>query len=194
MAFDVTHHAPLRRRAPAVPNAVLGTLIFVVAESMFFAGFVSAFTIARTTALTAWPPPGQPRLPIEATAFNTAALVLSGLVMWWAGRRSEQGLPKASAPLLVATLLGAVFVLFQGVEWAKLMGQGLNMTATTHGAFFFMIVGAHALHAIGALVVLVSVYTRLRRGTLTAGGFAAARVFWYFVVSLWPILYWRVYL
>ena len=32
-------------------------------------------------------------------------------------------------------------------------------------------------------------YRRLNRST-----FAACQVFWYFVVGLWPILYWQVYL
>ena len=44
---------PFPRRAPrrqvVGPNAVIGTLIFVVTELMLFAGFMSAFTITRAT-------------------------------------------------------------------------------------------------------------------------------------------------
>ena len=50
--------------APRVPNAVLGTIVFVVAETMFFAGLISAHTIARASAIGGmWPPAGQPRFP-----------------------------------------------------------------------------------------------------------------------------------
>ena len=35
------------RREPLVPNGVMGMLIFVIAESMLFAGLISAFTIIR---------------------------------------------------------------------------------------------------------------------------------------------------
>jgi hypothetical protein len=35
---------------------------------------------------------------------------------------------------------------------------------------------------------------RLRRGQLSDAAFLAIQIFWYFVVGLWPILYWRVYL
>src|SRR6202142_1043980 len=74
-------HSDARR----VPNAVLGTIVFVVAEIMFFAALISAHTIARASAMEGmWPPPGQPRLPVERTAINTAALLLSGVLLWLA--------------------------------------------------------------------------------------------------------------
>jgi len=34
----------------------------------------------------------------------------------------------------------------------------------------------------------------LRRGGLAPGQLATAAVFWYFVVGVWPVLYFRVYL
>ena len=37
-------------RVPVVSNGVLGTLLFVVCETMLFAGFISAHTITRATA------------------------------------------------------------------------------------------------------------------------------------------------
>ena len=68
------------------------------------------------------------------------------------------------------------------------------MLSSTYGAFFYVIVGAHALHAIPALLALVVMLLRLRAGSLTAEAFAASRIFWYFVVLVWPVLYWKVYL
>src|SRR5262245_55774157 len=73
------------RRQPVGPNAVVATLIFVVTELMLFAGFISAFTITRA-AYNTWPPIGQPRLPASATLFNTAALLASGVVLFFANR------------------------------------------------------------------------------------------------------------
>ena len=70
---------------PPIRTAVAGMLIFVGTEVMFFAGLVSAFTIARSHAL-GWPPPGQPRLPVLATALNTLVLLASGAVLASAGR------------------------------------------------------------------------------------------------------------
>lgn len=187
-------HPEPRTDGPIVPNEVLGTVIFVLAEMMMFGGFISAYSIASSTAVV-WPPPGQPRLPVETTALNTVALLISGGLAWWAGRRFDTAGPdKAKLPMFGALALGAFFVLFQGYEWAMLLSQGLTLTSSNLGAFFYLIVGAHALHAVGGLAVLVVLTLRLVRGQLRSDPFWAGRLFWYFVVLLWPVLYWKVYL
>ena len=180
-------------RTQLVPSAVMGMLIFVLTEAMLFAGLISAFTIVRTGSLV-WPPPGQPRLPLRATAFNTAILLASGVALFLAQRSFFRNRAAARRPLLLAMLLGACFVLFQGVEWVRLIGQGLTLTSSTLGSFFYLIVGLHALHAVAALGVLVYTWRRLERGWLAQHQLAAAQVFWYFVVGLWPVLYGVVYL
>jgi heme/copper-type cytochrome/quinol oxidase subunit 3 len=190
-ALRLGSHSDARR----VPNAVLGTIVFVVAEIMFFAALISAHTIARASAMEGmWPPPGQPRLPLERTAINTAALILSGVLLWMANRfmRSD---PKIGRRYLEGSIaLGITFVSLQGVEWVRLLRQGLTLTSSAAGSFFYLIVGTHALHAVAAIGFLVWVYVRLRRGSLQPEIFTATQVFWYFVVALWPIIYLRVYL
>lgn len=186
---------PLRLRAdPAVPDAVLGMLIFVIAEVMFFAGLISAHTITEASAPMGWPPPGQPRLPIESTAFNTGALVLSGVLLLAARRKFRDGASAALPPALLALGLGAFFVFAQGVEWVALLSEGLTMTSSTHGAFFYLIVGAHGLHAIAAIGAVAWALLRLRRGALAPDTFSAIVVLWTFVVAIWPALYAKVYL
>jgi len=180
------------QREPVVANGVLGMLIFVFTEGMVFAGLISGFTIIRAQAIV-WPPPGQPRLPIEETALNTAALMLSGFSLYWAQRCFRRDPRTALRPLLVTLLLGSFFVCFQGVEWVRLIGAGLTMTSSTLGSFFYLIVGLHALHAVAAIALLAYVYARLRRGWLSAGSLASAAVLWYFVVGVWPVLYGVVY-
>jgi len=178
-----------------LPNSVLGMMIFIAAEIMFFAALISAHTVARATVPGGvWPPVGQPRLPVERTAFNTAILLLSGALLVIANRRARDGFEKALPYVGGAIATGIAFVVLQGVEWVALLREGLTMSSSTHGAFFYLIVGAHALHAIVAIGALATVYFPMRRGTLTASRFAATQVFWYFVVLLWPVIYLRVYL
>ncbi|MFP8879761.1 MAG: heme-copper oxidase subunit III [Myxococcota bacterium] len=181
------------RPTPVLPNSVMGTLIFVIAELMMFAGLISAFTIVKAGAL-GWPPPGQPRLPVEATAFNTAMLLASAAVLFYSGRAFDGSRDAAKRPLFVAIGLGAFFVCFQGYEWISLIRHGLTLTSSNYGSFFYLIVGMHGLHALAGLAMLVRAASKLTRGLLAASTFAAARLFWYFVVGLWPILYFLVYL
>lgn len=181
------------QRQPLVANAVMGMLIFVFTEAMLFAGLISAFTIARASALI-WPPPDQPRLPVEETAVNTLALLLSGALLFGARRIFRRAPARSARLLLFSMLLGAFFVVFQGMEWLALIRQGLTLTSSVLGGFFYLIVGLHALHAVAALGLLAYAWQRLRRGWLSSSLLATAEVFWYFVVVLWPVLYLRVYL
>ena len=181
-----------------VPNAILGMIIFVVCEIMFFGGLISAYLVGKAAALDAggtWPPPDQPRLPIASTAFNTVVLLLSG---WFISRTSiSQHQPEGkdtTRKLLAATMgLGAFFVVFQGYEWTRLIQFGLTMQSSTYGGFFYLIVGTHALHVIVALTALIYAYIQLKNDRLTSGVLGASRIFWYFVVGLWPVLYVTVY-
>ncbi|MEO5616384.1 MAG: cytochrome c oxidase subunit 3 [Candidatus Eisenbacteria bacterium] len=184
------------RRGRLAENGVFGMALFVLAEVMMFSGFISAHIISQRSALPGtWPPPDQPRLPVASTAFNTAALLLSGVVLLLAHRAYRRGQNAAAKRWLGASiLLGTAFVGLQGAEWARLLAQGLTVSSSLVGGFFYLIVGAHALHAVAALGFLVSAWLALRAGRLTPSHFGAAQVFWYFVVLLWPVLYAKVYL
>lgn len=183
-----------QERSPRViSNGVLGMTLFVLTEIMLVAGMISAFSIVRASSAV-WPPPDQPRLPFEETAINTAALLLSGLMLALAQRRFQRDRSSARVPLIAATLLGCFFVVFQGWEWAAMLRQGLTLTSSTLGSFFYLIVGTHALHAIVAIGLLAQAWWRLERGWLQPSQLATSAVLWYFVVGVWPIIYWRVYL
>jgi len=176
-----------------VPSPVLAMLIFVFTEVMLFSGFISAFTIMRGSEVI-WPPPGQPRLPASETAFNTGLLIASGIALYVARRRFANRPMHLRRGLLVTILLGASFVVLQGREWVSLLAQGLTLRSSALGSFFYLIVGAHALHAVIALGILIYAWLRLGQRSVPRNTLAAAEIFWYFVVGIWPVLYWRVYL
>jgi len=184
--------APPRRAV--IENGALGMIMFVFVEVMLFSGLVSAFVIAKAGSRGLWPPLGQPRLPVEETAVNTLALLVSGVLVLAAGRGYRKHSANAGRILLTAILLGAFFVCFQGVEWIGLLREGLTLTSSQQGSFFYLIIGMHAAHAVGAIVFLAVAWMRLLDGVLDSSTFVAARILWYFVVCIWPILYVLVYL
>jgi cytochrome c oxidase subunit 3 len=176
-----------------ISNGVLGMSLFILTEIMFFAAMVSSFSIVRASSAI-WPPPDQPRLPFEETALNTLALFLSGVFLFIAQRRFDVDRRSARTPLIISIALGAFFVVFQGWEWTSMLAQGLTLTSSMLGSFFYLIVGTHALHAIVAIGLLVQSWRRLETGWLQPSQLATAAVLWYFVVGAWPVIYWRVYL
>lgn len=185
---------PTYRPTAVVQDGIVAILIFIATEIMFFAGLISAFLVVKSG--VAWPPPDQPRLPIEATACNSLVLFASGVALWWANRAFAELRDAVNAQKLLALAmgLGGFFVVFQGYEWARLLEFGLTMRSSTYGAFFYLIVGAHALHALAALAALGYCYAQLAQGALTRTTFSTTQIFWYFVVLLWPVLYTLVYL
>ncbi len=90
-------------------------MFFIGTEVMFFSGLISVFLVVRAGAAFC-PPPGQPRLPVEATACNTLVLLASGVAIYKSGRAFGQSARPGTARGLVGLtiLLGAFVVLFQG--------------------------------------------------------------------------------
>lgn len=183
-----------QKREPLIPSGVLGMIIFVITEVMFFAGMISAYMIAEGVTEGGWPPAGQPRLPIEATAINTGALLLSGVLLAVSNRGFKERRAFSKGLVLAALALGTWFVIAQGLEWVALISEGLTLTYSTHGSFFYLIVGTHGVHAVAAIIGLGVCFAKYLKGTLTGAQFATAQVFWYFVVGIWPVLYNLVYL
>jgi heme/copper-type cytochrome/quinol oxidase subunit 3 len=192
--ISLPHRAPPVKREPLIPSAVLGMIFFVITEVMFFAGLISAYMIAEGLIDGGWPPPGQPRLPVESTAINTGALLLSGVLLAFSNRGFKERRASSKGLVAGALLLGTWFVVAQGMEWVALVHEGLTLTYSTHGSFFYLIVGTHGVHAVAAILGLGYCFVRYMKGTLTGAQFATAQVFWYFVVGIWPALYNLVYL
>ena len=193
-AVSPTGDSSLKERRNLVPSSVLGTMMFVLSEIMFFGALISAFMIVKAGNIM-WPPPDQPRLPVTLTAFNTLFLVASGVLVYLSNKSLASGNKDgAKKQLGIAILLALVFVGIQGFEWVRMLGHGLTMTSSTYGSFFYMIIGCHALHVFGAVAVLVNVYFKFNKSGFRDSSYWGVQVFWYFVVGVLPILYYLVYL
>jgi cytochrome c oxidase subunit III len=181
---------------PPLNNARLGVLLFLGAEVMFFSGLLSAFLVFRTGS-TMWPPPFQPRLPIIVTAINTAILLSSGYTMFRALSSIRRGNGQALCQWLrVTALLGGIFLVVQGYEWARLLQFGLTLSSGVYGATFYTLIGCHAAHVFGAVIWLLAVLFFAKRQRFSGQRHVAVQLcsmYWYFVVALWPVLFVAVY-
>lgn len=182
-----------RTEAPLLPNRLLGIFFVIASEAMLFTGFISSYLVARAAA-NIWPPPGQPRLPIEATALNTVALLLSGLCFAMATAVDVTARNRRQLWLVASLSLGIFFVSFQGTEWLNLIRFGLTTSSSLYGSYFYLIVGAHALHVLVGLLILAYYVFHAPCDENGLSSLKAFGFFWYFVVLLWPVLYALVYL
>jgi heme/copper-type cytochrome/quinol oxidase subunit 3 len=99
---------------------------------------------------------------------------------------------------LTATIaLGATFLLVQGAEWVALVGHGLRASSGPYGATFYTVIGCHGLHVAAAVITLLALLgwarhaqsARQRRSRVEV-----CRLYWLFVVAVWPVLYVLIYL
>ena len=182
-------------RRQLVSSSIFATVIMIMTEVMFFAALISAYMIIRSGA-EEWPPWGQPRLPVFATAINSLTLLASAFCLHRSVKVFSSQASQSKQLLALAIALGIVFVSVQGYEWVQLISFGLTITSRTYGGVFYLIIGAHGLHVIGGLLALLACLRRFNSTSqqLTIDNLRAAQIFWYFVVGVWPVLYTLVYL
>jgi cytochrome c oxidase subunit 1 len=118
----------------------------------------------------------------------------------WAHHQFVAGIdPRMANIFTVTTLLISIPIAEMCFVYiATLYGGSIRLTTPMLWALAFvaefLIVDLHGLHAIAGLTVLGGAALKLSRERLASSSFAATQVFWYFVVGLWPVLYFMVYL
>ena len=170
-----------------ISSGVFGMLIFMVTEAMFFAGLISAYMVIRA-GIEEWPPWGQPRLPVVATAFNTIVLLASGFIMVHSRACFKKNqLALGRRWLGISILLGTFFLVFQGYEWIQLLKFGFTLSSSVYGGLFYLLIGAHGFHVMGALAVLIYAWSRIKTpgNPVTPQGLYPFQMLWYFVVCVW---------
>lgn len=147
-----------------------------------------------------WPPQGvEPLSPWGLPLINTLILLLSGTTVTWAHHAVQHNDQKGLVQGLGITIaLGAVFTLFQAVEYYEALAGGLFKFSGggIYGASFFMATGFHGLHVlIGTLFLIVCLFRALA-GHFTPErhfGFEAAAWYWHFVDVVWLFLFAFIY-
>ncbi|MCE7011963.1 heme-copper oxidase subunit III [Kibdelosporangium philippinense] len=187
------------------PNMVsVGTIVWLSSELMFFAGlFAMFFTVKAQNSTGHWPPPlhpgGEPihlDLPF-ATPF-TAILILSSVTCQLGVFAAEKGDVFGLRRWYTLTLvMGAVFVAGQGIEYFKLIQEGVTIPSGGFGTVFYLTTGFHGLHVIGGLIAFVYLLIRTRMSKFTPAQATAAIVvsyYWHFVDIVWIGLFAVIYI
>lgn len=175
----------------------VGTLVFLMAGVMLFAGLVGAYLVLRFAG-GAWPAPGMPRLPVRLAGFNTAVILASSLVLQ-RGLRAMRTLDARGLRrgLFLAAALGSAFLLLQAVQWRLLLAGGLSFAGTTYGSTFYVLSGVHAAHALSGVVWLLLIAWRQRKPWVSDRMQRAIEVcslYWHFVGLVWAGLFVVLYL
>jgi cytochrome c oxidase subunit III len=172
---------------------VLGMVVFVASEAMFFATFFGAyFTIYSVNPV--WPPAGFPRLKPELATVLTVLLVASSVTLQIGVRAIRQDRTRAMLVWLGLTiLLGAGFLGLQLFDYSLL---GFGVRDGIFGSLFYVMTGLHMAHVFGGVVFLVLVLVQGLGGQLTHAhhdSIEAGSIYWHFVDVVWICLFTTFY-
>ena len=188
---------------------LLGMLLFIVSEAMFFAAFFWAFfhsSLVPSDVLGGvWPPVFIETIsPWGLPALNTMILLLSGATItrshhalkWIPNYRtyvSMLRLTKVLTWLAVTVALGVTFLVCQAVEYHY---APFLITDGIYGRTFYLLTGFHGFHVTIGTVFLAVCLWRAFRLHFTATkhvGYKSAIWYWHFVDVVWIFLFAVVY-
>ena len=188
------HHKP-----GGISSSLLGMVLFIASEVMFFGGLFGAYFTIRSAA-TSWPPEGAGSAHLETwyAAVLTTILVSSSVTMQfgvWAIRRNDQR--RLLLWLAVTLVLGVMFLAGQANEYRTLIGEGMTLSSGVFGSTFFTLTGFHGAHVAGGAAFILIVLLRARSGQFTAryhDTVEMASYYWHFVDVVWLGLFSTIYL
>ena len=173
---------------------VLGMVLFVASEAMFFAAFFAGYFTIRANETT-WPPPGIPHLKIDIASILTVMLVLSSVAVQLALRSTRAGQRRPALVWLGITIgLGICFLGLQLYDYSQL---GFGLKDGVFGTLFYVMTGIHMAHVVGGVVFLILVFWQAARGRISAehhDSLAAGAIYWDFVDVVWICLFTVFYL
>jgi len=179
---------PERKAKPELSGPVLGMVLFVASEAMFFAAFFAAFFTIKDNE-PVWPPPGI-HLEDKVATILTVILIVSSVTVQIALRSMRSGASRRAKICLGVTIaLGITFLALQLYDYSQL---GFGLRDGPFGTLFYVMTGLHMAHVFGGVVFLALVFSQVLRGRLSSehhDPMSAGAIYWDFVDVVWICLF-----
>jgi len=138
----------------------IGMWLFLLSDTLTFGALLFAYSYGRISNPD-WPTPFGKESIINATIM-TGCLLSSSLTMVlavMAARRDDKAWTRNW--ILLTMLFGSAFIVLHGMEWTKLIGEGMTPfknpwapTVPQFGGTFFTLTGMHMLHVTIGVIYL----------------------------------------
>jgi cytochrome c oxidase subunit III len=185
----------------------------IVSIVMLFAGLTSAYMVRQGEGK--WLQFAMPNLFMVSTLIILAS---SATMQWAVSSIRKNSISSFRTALLLTTLLGLGFVLFQYLAWQDLVAQGIYLVGTIKdvtapatyiaagtetladaansgnvaASFLYIITGLHVVHLFGGILALLFVNIKAIRGKYSAANYNGVRMcatYWHFLDGLWIYLF-----
>jgi cytochrome c oxidase subunit 3 len=189
---------PFHHEDRGINTALLGMILFICSEVMFFGGLFAAYFNVRASHQV-WPPEGAEHFGANVVVVvATILLVLSSFTMQWAVWRIRAGdRTGMNRALVVTLLLGITFLGMQAFDYSILYGEGIRLNSGIFGSLFYTMTGFHGAHVFGGVIGIGLVLLRGLAGQFSARHHVAVEavsIYWHFVDVVWIALFTTIYL
>jgi heme/copper-type cytochrome/quinol oxidase subunit 3 len=171
-----------------------GMALFILAELTLFGTALASYLFLRFRAPT-WPPPGLELPDLMLGGVATVLLVGSSIPMLIAERAIERGsVVRMRIGMVISIVLALGFLSIQGYEYAS---ASFSWRTDAYGSLFFTILSLHALHVIGAILIVTWLEVRSFAGHFNRDHHAAVQtgaLYWHFVDVVWLAIFAVLYL
>jgi len=191
--------------ARGISSPILGMLLFITSEVMFFSGLFAAYFSTRAHNAgtpdhpsSNWDVPQHLLNPLSLILVATILLITSSFTCQfavWAIRRGDRrGFIRN---ISITFVLGILFLLMQAYDYTLLFGDGLTLGSGVFGTTYFTLTGFHGAHVFGGVLMLGVILYRGMSGQFSSkhhDAVEAVSLYWHFVDVVWIILFSVLYL
>ncbi len=184
-----------------VSNVILGMILFITSEVMFFSGLFAAYFATRFHAGNQpWPPAAFDHIldPLSLILPATIILVLSSFTCQFAVWSIRKGDRKGYLRNIGVTfVLGIIFLILQVYDYGVLYGEGMTLGSGPFGTTYYTLTGFHGAHVFGGVLMLGVILYRGMAGQFSGkhhDAVEAVSLYWHFVDVVWILLFSILYL
>lgn len=181
--------APLPVRAHPL---VLGVVVFLASEFMFFSGLFAAYYNLRANR-TSWPPP-MVHLDLIESASGTFLLFFASVVMYFATKAMDRERMRAARWWTLSAIVAAVGFVLLSVH--GYMDNAFWPWTNAYGSVYYSMTGFHLLHVTVGIGILTAILLGMRSPALTVNQRAGAEsmvYYWHFVFIVWIGIWSTIY-
>jgi cytochrome c oxidase subunit 3 len=192
-------HGAIGHVQRGISNPILGMILFITSEVMFFSGLFAAYFSTRA-ANQPWPPAAfkETLNPLSLIMVATIILITSSFTCQFAVWSIRKGDRKGFIRNISITfVLGIIFLILQVYDYSLLFGEGLTLGSGPFGTTYFTLTGFHGAHVFGGVLMLGVILYRGMAGQFSAkhhDAIEAVSLYWHFVDVVWILLFSILYL
>jgi heme/copper-type cytochrome/quinol oxidase subunit 3 len=169
--------------------------LVVGTEAMFFLSLIIGFVYMAYNA--GFEPHQVEQLNIKKTGIFSVMLVASSFTLMLAENKYKHGkINSLKIWLGITILLGAIFLVGQGNEYANLIHKNITLSGSIFGTSFYALTGFHGLHVFIGLVILSIMLLLVFLGDFNrpnSSAISTVAIYWHFVDIVWVIVFGVVY-